>query len=84
MTPEELKVYKKERLEMFVKGLRKVTGASEKPSPGGQSTGQFTSYIRLIHDDLGFDIKVDGSKSQLKNLKFAVAVFELYVEEFYP
>jgi protein subunit release factor A len=81
MTPEELKVYKKERMDYWISGLRKETG-KDPETPGGQSCGMFPSVIRLIHDDLNFEIKVDGGRSQLKNLKFAVTVFELFIEEF--
>jgi len=80
MTPEELKTYKKERLEYWISGLRKEIGT---PTPlGGQSYGHIDSTVRLIHDDLNFEIKVDGGRSQLKNFKFAVTIFELFIEEF--
>lgn len=72
----------KERLKYFMDGLKKEP-IKEKLSLGGQSCGMFPSGIRLTHEDTKFQIEVEGSKSQLKNLNFAVTVFELYLEEFY-
>lgn len=72
----------KERINYFLKGLKKET-MPEKVGVGGQSCGTFPSGIRLTHEDVKFKIEVEGAKSQLKNLKFAMTVFELYLEEFY-
>lgn len=72
----------KERLKYFMDGLKKEL-INEKVSLGGQSCGMFLSGIRLTHEDTNFQIEIEGSKSQLENLKFAVTVFELYLEEFY-
>ncbi len=72
----------KQTLDWFLKGLKKET-IPEKVGLGGQSCGMFPSGIRLTHEDIKFKIEVEGSKSQLKNLKFAMTVFELYLEEFY-
>jgi len=73
----------KERLEMLAKGLKKETWPDNTPT-GGQSTGQMPRGIRLWHEDIGFDIRIEGARSQIKNLQFAVTVFELFCDEFYP
>lgn len=72
----------KERLEYFIKGLRKESIITP-IGAGGQSCGMFRSGIKLIHDDLNFEIKIEGAKSQIKNLNFAMTCFELFLEEFY-
>jgi protein subunit release factor A len=72
---------REQRLQYFKSGLTNEIG--EQKQLGGQSCSVIDSSVKLIHKDLGFEIKSNGSKSQLKNLKFAMTVFELYLDEFY-
>lgn len=73
----------KERLELLAKGLQRERWPNNVPT-GGQSTGQTGSGVRIWHEDLGFDIRVNASRSQIKNAQFAATIFELYCDEFYP
>jgi protein subunit release factor A len=73
----------KERFELLAKGLQKETWPKI-VTTGGQSTGRMESGVRIWHEDMGFDIRVSASRSQIKNIQFCVTIFELYCDEFYP
>lgn len=51
-----------------------------KVKTGGQTVG-LNCGITLSHEDLGFSISIGHSKSQIKNLDFAMTVFELWFHE---
>jgi hypothetical protein len=71
----------KERFKLCTDGLKTV----EPPKiSGGQTCGMFDPSVHYVHEDIGFEIKVNGSRSKLKNAKFAMTVFELFCDEFYP
>lgn len=72
----------KERFKLLCKGLQRERYPLHEAT-GGQTAGQISSTIRLRHEDMNFEVIIGGSRSQLKNLEFAVSVFELYCDEFY-
>ena len=80
-----MKPYKmdKERLEILSKGIQKESWPRVEHT-GGQTTGQMPKGVRVWHEDLKFDMKIDAGRSQLKQLQFISTVFELFLEEFYP
>lgn len=48
---------------------------------GGQSCGMPVRGIRLIHDDLGFEVAICCHRSQIKNHELAVTFFKLFIDE---
>ena len=48
---------------------------------GGQSCGMPVRGIRLIHDDLGFEIAICCHASQIKNHELALTFFKLFIDE---
>lgn len=65
--------------EEILKGLEKES--YPKTKLGGQTVGLNSNGITLSHYDLGFSISIQHYRSQLKNLEFAMTVFELYYDE---
>ena len=72
----------KERLEILAKGLK--TEFWPRVETGGQSVGVMPRGLRMWYEEMGFDFRFEGGRSQIKNKLFAIAIFELFCEEFYP
>ena len=54
-----------------------------KEQHGGQSCGIINAGSTLACKEMEFSISCNGSRSQMKNRQFCVAVFELYLDEFH-
>lgn len=48
---------------------------------GGQSCGMPIRGIRLIHEDLGFEVAISCHRSQIKNHALALTFFKLFLDE---
>jgi protein subunit release factor A len=66
--------------EHIFKGLKKTIGDPNEQK-GGQSVGLCSGKVTLTHEELGFSITVELSRSQIRNYNFAITVFELYLQE---
>ena len=49
---------------------------------GGQSCGVMPRGVRLIHEDLEFDLTINRYRSQLQNRELAMTLFELYISTY--
>ena len=49
---------------------------------GGQQCGIMSRSIRLVHEELEFDITINRYRSQHQNRELAMTLFELYLSTF--
>jgi protein subunit release factor A len=54
---------------------------AREPQKGGQHCGMPNYGIKLTSEEMGFEITLDGFRSQMSGKQFAMLVFELYCEE---
>jgi len=70
----------KEEIEMCKSTVKWETPS--KYTTGGQQVGFVSKGVRLIHDDLEFDLTITRYRSQLQNRELAMTLFELYLSTF--
>lgn len=71
MTQDEIEILKKQ--------ARFETPMKDKVPYGGQSVGIVSRAVRLVHEDMAFDITIGISRSQLRNRELCMLMFELYL-----
>jgi protein subunit release factor A len=52
-----------------------------KQFPGGQSVNWVPRGVKLISDDLGFEVAMTLGRSEIANRELAMTLFSLYLDE---